>query len=154
MEDLMIEAVNARRVEKFRDRLSLLNPVKSLLVIEDDLSMVQFVDAVIVDHFRGLEWEYVTSGEAALELIRRRASFRGDSPYSLVMTDIFLEGETTGFDVWLECQELYPGMPFVVTSHLSFDRYFSIIRGAANCPVYLPKPLTVGSCQSVLDDYF
>jgi hypothetical protein len=150
----MIEAVAAQRAEKKGDRLSLITPVKSLLVIEDDLSMIQFVDAVIADHFHGLEWEYVTSGEAALELIRRRSAFRGDMPYSLVMTDIFLDGETTGFDVWLECQELYPEMPFVVTSHLSFDRYFSIIRGAANCPVYLPKPLTVGGCQSVLDEYF
>jgi len=150
----MIEAVTAHKAAPKGNGLSLITPVKSLLVIEDDLSMVQFVDSVITDHFKGLEWEYVTSGEAALELIRRRAAVRGDCPYSLVMTDIFLEGETTGFDVWLECQELYPEMPFVVTSHLSFDRYFSIIRGAANCPVYLPKPLTVGGTQSVLDDYF
>jgi CheY-like chemotaxis protein len=150
----MIEAVATPRVEKKGDRLSLMTPVKSLLVIEDDLSMIQFLGSVISDHFHGLEWEYVTSGEAALELIRRRAAYRGDSPYSLIVTDIFLEGETTGFDVWLECQDLYPEMPFVVTSHLSFDRYFSIIRGAANCPVYLPKPLTVGGCQSVFEDYF
>lgn len=150
----MIEAVATPRVEKKGDRLTVMNPVKSLLVIEDDLSMIQFIDSVISDHFKGLEWEYVTSGEAALELIRRRALQSGGAPYSLVVTDIFLEGETTGFDVWLECQELFPEMPFVVTSHLSFDRYFSIIRGAANCPVYLPKPLTVGGCQSVFDDYF
>jgi CheY-like chemotaxis protein len=152
----MMEAVATQRVEKKGDRLSLMPPVKSLLVIEDDLSMIHFLDTVIADHFAGLEWEYVTSGEAALELIRRRAAQhpRGQAPYSLIVTDIFLEGETTGFDVWLECQDLYPQMPFVVTSHLSFDRYFSIIRGAANCPMYLPKPLTVGGCQSVFEDYF
>lgn len=154
----MIEEVAAARVEKhgnlFSEKMQLMTPLKSLLVIEDDLSMIGFLDSVITDHFGGLEWEYVTSGEAALELIRRRAAHRGDAPYSLIVTDIFLEGETTGFDVWLECQEKYPDMPFVVTSHLSFDRYFSIIRGAANCPVYLPKPLTVGGCQTVFDEYF
>lgn len=134
--------------------LQLVTSPKSLLVIEDDLSLIQFIDTILDDQFTGLEWEYVTSGEQALELIHRRGLFRGDSPYSLVMTDIFLEGETTGFDVWMECQKLYPEMPFVMTSYLSFDRYFSILRGMSNCPVYLPKPLTVTRCQAVFEEYF
>jgi DNA-binding NtrC family response regulator len=135
------------------DRLSLMGTTKSLLVIEDDLSLVEFLDAFISKRFPGLEWEYVSTGEKAMELIHRRAVHYGDQPYSLVMTDIFLEGETTGFDVWLECQHFYPKMPIVITSSLSFDRYFSILRGASNCPLYLPKPLTVSRCQSVLEEY-
>ena len=120
------------------------------------MSQIQFIDAVLSSRTEvgELEWEYVTSGEAALELIKRRGEYRSDAPYSLVITDIFLEGELTGFDVWLECQELYPDMPFVITSHLSFDRYFSILSGARNCPVYLPKPLTVSRCQTILEEYF
>lgn len=135
------------------DFLSLVTTPKSLLVIEDDLSLIQFIDTVLDEQKPGLEWEYVTSGEEALELIRRRGKFRGDAPYSLVITDIFLEGDTTGFDVWLDCQQMYPTMPFVITSCLSFDRYFSILRGVNNCPVYLPKPLTVGRCTSVFEEY-
>lgn len=135
------------------DRLQMLSTAKSLLVIEDDLSLVEFLGVFINERFPGLEWEYVSSGEKAMELIHRRAKFHGEAPYSLVMTDIFLEGETTGFDIWLECQQHYPKMPIVITSSLSFDRYFSILRGARNCPVYLPKPLTVSRCQSVLEEY-
>ena len=134
--------------------LQLVTPPKSLLVIEDDLSLIQFIDTILDDQFTGLEWEYVTSGEQALELIDRRGHFRGDSPYSLVMTDIFLEGETTGFDVWMDCQKQFPEMPFVITSYLSFDRYFSILRGMGNCPAYLPNPLTVTRCQAVFEEYF
>jgi DNA-binding NtrC family response regulator len=135
------------------DRLQLITSAKSLLVIEDDLSLIEFLDAFIKERFPGLEWEYVSSGEKALELIHRRARFHGDLPYSLVMTDIFLDGEVTGFDVWMECQREYPKMPVVITSSLSFDRYFSILQGADNCPVYLPKPLTASRCQSVLEEY-
>lgn len=150
----MNQALASRSERKKMDFLQLLTPQKSLLVIEDDLSLVQFIDAVLEEKCQGLEWEYVTNGEAALELIHRRAQFRGDNPYSLVITDIFLAGELSGLDVWLECQDLYPEMPFVITSHLSFDRYFSIIRGARNCPVYLPKPLTLSRCQAVFEEYF
>ncbi|MGE0528535.1 MAG: hypothetical protein AB7G93_12380 [Bdellovibrionales bacterium] len=137
-----------------KDRVLPLTAPKSLLVIEDDLSLIQFIDTVLDDMRPGLEWEYVTTGEQAIELIRRRGELRGEAPYSLVITDIFLEGEMTGFDVWLDCQQLYPEMPFVITSCLTFDRYFSILRGVNNCPVYLPKPLTVGRCQSVIQEYF
>lgn len=137
-----------------RNRLLLKTTPKSLLVIEDDLSMIQFLDAVL-DHLKpGLEWDYVTSGEQAMDLIKRRGNARDGDPYSLVITDIFLEGEMSGLDVWLDSSTLYPRMPFIITSGLSFDRYFSILKGVKNCPVYLPKPLTVSRCQSVLEEYF
>lgn len=149
----MTQTAAVQPTEK-KDRLSLITQPKSLLVIEDDLSMIQFIDTVLDDMKPGLEWDYVTTGEEAIDLIRRRGKARGEAPYSLVITDIFLEGEMTGFDVWLDCMQMFPRMPFVITSCLSFDRYFSILRGVSNTPVYLPKPLTVTRCQSVFSEYF
>lgn len=135
-------------------RLHLIGAPKSLLVIEDDLSMIEFIDAILDESHRGLEWEYVTSGEAAMELIKRRSRYRGDAPYSLVITDIFLEGETNGLDVWLDCQENFPDMPFAVTSSLPFDRYFSLLRGVNKTPLYLPKPLSISRFQNLFNEYF
>ena len=138
---------------KLRDHLTLVPEPKSLLLIEDDLSLVDFMDVVIDEMRPGLDWDYVTSGEAALERIHWRGRSQRGNPYSLVIADIFLEGEMTGFDVWLDAQQFYPEMPFVMMSCLTFDRYFSIFRGVNKYPVYLPKPLTVSRCQSVLMDY-
>ena len=153
----MTEIVSVEQAEKrrrFKDSLSAITQPKSLLVIEDDLSMIQFIDTVLDDMKPGLEWDYVTTGEEAIKKIRERGKTKGAMPYSLVMTDIFLEGEMTGFDVWLDCMQMFPRMPFVITSSLSFDRYFSILKGVTNTPVYLPKPLTVTRCQSVFQEYF
>lgn len=127
---------------------------KSLLVIEDDLSLIQFIDTVLDEMKPGLEWDYATTGEEAIEKILRRGKIKGANPYSLVMTDVFLEGEMTGFDVWLDSGPLFPDMPFVITSCLSFDRYASILKGVNNTPIYMPKPLTVTRCQSVFQEYF
>lgn len=135
------------------NRLHMLKTPKSLLVIEDDLSMIEYIDAVLEELRQGLEWEYVTSGEAALKLIHRRSFICGDSPYSLVITDIFLEGDTSGLDVWLECQQKYQAMPFAVTSSLSHERYLSILQGTTNCPVYLPKPLSIDRFQHLFNEY-
>jgi DNA-binding NtrC family response regulator len=148
----MNQAVAAEPAVK--DRLALVKAPKSLLVIEDDLSLIQFIDTVLDDMKPGLEWDYVTTGEEAVELIRRRGKQLHRAPYSLVISDIFLDGEMSGFDVWLDSMQMYPDMPFVITSCLSFDRYFSILKGVTNTPVFLPKPLTVSRCQSVFEEYF
>ncbi len=149
----MIQSTAVQRTDKV-DRLTLAPQEKSLLVIEDDLSLVNFLEVVLDEIQPDLIWEHVTSGEEAIEVIKRRGRIRGENPFGLVIADIFLEGEMTGFDVWLDCQQLYPTMPFVITSCLTFDRYFSILRGVNNYPLYLPKPLTVSRCQSVIQEYF
>ena len=125
----------------------------SLLVVEDDLTLVQFIDAVLGEIKPGIGWEYVTSGERALELLRTKRSPSGDAPYRLVICDIFLEGDVTGFEVWRECQAMFPQMPFVVTTGLARERYASLLAGAPNRPVFLPKPLTINECQSVFEEF-
>ncbi len=127
---------------------------KSLLIIEDDLSVIEFLE-VVLDHLRpGLSWDYATSAEEAMELIRSRGTANGEPPYSLVIADIFLDGDMTGFDSWLDCAQEYPEMPFVITSSLSLDRYLAILSGFDNTPTFLPKPLTMGRCKSVIEEYF
>lgn len=148
----MMNSLPVRETAGQGDVISAVAP-KSLLVIEDDLSMIQLIDVILDEMRPGVEWEYVTSGEESLELIRRRGGFRGGCPYSLVVADIFLDGDMTGFDVWMECRRMYPQMPFVIMSCLSYDRYFSILQGMNNCPVYLPKPLTVARCASIFKEY-
>ncbi|MGE4132003.1 MAG: response regulator [Bdellovibrionales bacterium] len=126
---------------------------KSLLIIEDDLSIIDFLETVLDNIRPGLEWDYATTGEQGLQLIQDRSKAGFSPPYDLVIADIFLGGELTGFDSWLECLEEFPHMPFVMTSSISVDRYLSILNGFAQSPSYLPKPLTVGSCRNVLEEY-
>lgn len=126
---------------------------KSVLIIEDDLSTIEFFENVL-DHLRpGLNCDYATSAEKAMALIRANGRVNEDSPYSLVIADIFLEGDMTGFDSWLDCAEEFPDMPFVITSSLSLDRYLAILSGFNSCPTFLPKPLTVGRCRAIIDEY-
>ena len=135
------------------NHLSLLSPAKSLLVIEDDLALIELFDIIIDDLRPDLDWEYATSAEKGMASIYRRSRVHRDMPFNLVLTDIFLEGDSTGFDVWQECQEFFPQMPFVFISSLPFDRYSSFLQGSGSCPSYLLKPLSVSRCQSVLNEY-
>lgn len=149
-----MSTATAEMTHRNSDSLRTATAPKSLLIIEDDLSIIEFLEAVL-DHLRpGLNWDYATSAEEAMELIRTRGRVNGEPPYSLVIADIFLDGDMTGFDSWLDCAQEYPDMPFVITSSLSLDRYLAILSGFDNCPTFLPKPLTVGRCKSVIEEYF
>lgn len=149
----MTQVEFVQRMDKV-DHLHLVPQAKSLLVVEDDLTLVQFLGSVLDEIRPELNWNYVTTGEEALKVIHERAKSQPEFPYDLVIADIFLDGDLTGFDVWLDCQQYYPKMPFIMTSCLTFDRYFSILRGMSTCPMYLPKPLTISRCRAVVDEYF
>ncbi len=149
----MMSTAMSDAVEK-RFPVRVVSGTKSLLIIEDDLSVIDFLD-VVLDHLKpGLNWDYATSAEEAMKLVRTRGRAGEEPPYSLVIADIFLEGDMTGFDSWLDCAQEYPDMPFVITSSLSLDRYLAILSGFDNTPTFLPKPLTIGRCKSVIEEYF
>ena len=148
--------MNATTAQNLREEygdLRLNNAAKSLLIIEDDLSVIDFFQTVL-DHLRpGLHWDYATSAEEAMDLIYDRGIKSPTAPYSLVIADIFLKGSKTGFDSWLDCIEQYPDMNFIITSSLPQERYLSILSGFDNCPTFLPKPLTMGKCRAALGEY-
>ncbi len=125
----------------------------SLLVIEDDLSMIHLFDAILDRWDGALTRDFVASGEEAIELLKNRASLCGETPYSLILADVFLEGELTGFDVWLECQQLYPKVPFVLTSFMPHRKCLSVLQGAQQFPIYLPKPINIDRCLSIFKEY-
>lgn len=123
-----------------------LNPARSILIVEDDLSVVEYLENILEQLRPGLDLDYATSAEEAMQRLRERS-------YSLVIADIFLDGEMTGFDFWLECAKSYPDMPVVITSSLPADRYLTILSGFDHTPTFLPKPLTPGRCRTVLEEY-
>ena len=132
---------------------ALMGPPQSVLIIEDDISVIEFLEAVFDQLRPGLTVDYATSVLEAIEKIRSRPHILGDPPYNLVIADIFLEGDETGFEAWAACAREFPQMPFVFTSSLPVEKYVSIVAGFDHTPSYLPKPLTVGRCRSLLLEY-
>lgn len=142
-----------KRQQEPEERVHTEPAARSVLIVEDDLSVVEYLEHVL-DHLRpGLDLDYATSAEDAMSKIRSRGGVEKETPYSLVIADIFLDGEMTGFDFWLECAKSFPDMPVVITSSLSAERYLTILSGFENTPTFLPKPLTPGRCRSVIEEF-
>jgi len=123
-------------------------PLK-VFILEDDLEIGLIVERVLknIDPYLSLDW--ATSAESALAQLEITLKEETFIPYDLIIADIFLDGESTGIDFWRNCHELFPNTPFVVTSALNFDRFFSTIGRHSISPPYLQKPFTPAECKQM-----
>ncbi len=117
-----------------------------VLVVEDDLSFKPFWERVIETAGVECELDWATSKEDAERLIRFR--FRHDDPYDLVVSDIWLEGEGTGIDLWNQFGEAVKN--FVFISGLPITQLELLKSLKFGSPSYLHKPLSVPTCQKLV----
>lgn len=118
--------------------------VKKILIVEDDLAFRPFWEKVFSPYKTKIDW--ATSSEGAEELIRMR--FKKRDPYDLVISDIFLEGEGSGIDLWNRYGE--ETLNFVFVSGLPLSKYDLLMTLNFGCPIYLKKPLSIQSCREIV----
>ncbi len=104
---------------------------KSVIIVDDDESLL----AILKERFlrEGYHCETVTSGEAALELIRK-------TPFDIMLTDVSFPG-MKGFDLTRQAKKIRPKMTIIVMTgfieEFSYDG--AIDAGAAD---FIKKPFT------------
>src|SRR6478735_103819 len=68
------------------------------LVVEDDMGQWPLWENIIRSSFPKAHIDWETSEAGAEALLRH--SFHTEKPYDLVISDVFLDGEETGIDLW------------------------------------------------------
>jgi DNA-binding response OmpR family regulator len=118
--------------------------VKKILIAEDDLAFRPFWEKVFAPYNAKIDW--ATTSEGAEDLIRMR--FKKRDPYDLVISDIFLEGEGSGIDLWNRYGE--ETLNFVFVSGLPLSKYDLLMTLNFGCPIYLKKPLSMQACREIV----
>jgi len=121
------------------------------LILEDDIELSTVMEQVLKKVAPNLSLDWVTSAEEAMTRLDDVLSRKTESPYQLIVADIFLDGESTGIDFWRSCQEILPGTPVLITSALSLDRFFATVGQESISPPYLQKPFTPLECKQVFE---
>lgn len=119
---------------------------KKVLIVEDDLAFRPFWQAVFEDRGPTLRIDWATTQEEAETLLR--AGYKHNQPYDLVISDIFLEGEGTGVDLWNRYGEEAKHFIFVSGKPLSPEELRSSLSFGQ--PAYLQKPLSLEQCRQVV----
>ncbi|WII72265.1 hypothetical protein QJS83_00090 [Bdellovibrio sp. 22V] len=133
----------------FTGALNTTAPYK-FLVVEDDESQWPLWENIIKTTFPNSEVDYQPTEAGAEALLRH--SFHVEQPYDVVISDIFLEGDETGIDLWTRFGEVSGHFVFVSSMTLgSFDSIINNIRTSSSIlPVYLQKPLSSRLCKEVI----
>lgn len=120
----------------------LLEGRKSILVVEDNLSLRHWLFPIIhsVDELAIIEWS--TSAEEALLKLQRRK-------HDLILSDFYLEGSGTGLDLWKHCRNSYKEIPFIFMSGISREAYLELFD-TQEIPPLVSKPLNSEEIRKTL----
>ncbi|MEK6556017.1 MAG: response regulator [Bdellovibrionota bacterium] len=144
------EAKNSKKAPHIEDierhSLNTEKVVKKVLIVEDDQAFRPFWEKVFQPYNAKIDW--ATTSEGAEELIRLR--FKKRDPYDLVISDIFLEGEGSGIDLWNRYGE--ETLNFIFVSGLPLSKYDLLMTLNFGCPIYLKKPLSIQSCREIVNN--
>lgn len=124
--------------------------VKHVLIVEDDMDMAMILDQVVhwIQPEANVEW--ASTAEQVVSIIESHAKRHARPPYDLIVSDIFLDGQGTGLDIWKLCQQTFEDTPIVLTSAVSSDRMALVLGENEISPFYLQKPFTLQECERTL----
>lgn len=113
-----------------------------VLMVEDDLTMELLWRHIISEVSEQAVVKWVTTVEAAEQLIRRR--IQAERPFDLIVSDVFLPSHRTGIDLWRHYGN--GSTPFILTSVLAPQKLLKMIGKNEPLPPYVQKPLVMDDC--------
>lgn len=131
------------------------NPAGSelrVLVVEDDLALEPIWNIILARAFRGVRLDWAISSEEARKMIKAAGERR--EPYGLIVTDIFLSGAETGFDLLSSAEMNRTRAKVVLVSAAAEEKIKAHFGAAEKVETVLPKPLHVGDCARALGALF
>jgi DNA-binding NtrC family response regulator len=126
------------------------NP-RSVFVVEDDLELSSVIDRILISIDPTLILEWATTAEEAISSLVKRAKENKETPYDLVICDIFLEGARNGLDLWKFCHTHYPEMKVIIISGIDQEKLATLLEIGEKAPLFLSKPFSVGDCSNLLE---
>jgi DNA-binding NtrC family response regulator len=117
-----------------------------ILVVEDDRTQWPLWENILAALETQLEIDWVTSAEDAQKLLRQ--SYQVGTCYGLVISDVFLEGVSTGVDLWNRYGEF--AQNFVFVSGVPMARGTVLKELKFGEPLFLEKPIKVKEVKKIL----
>jgi CheY-like chemotaxis protein len=134
-------------------RVKALARPKSVLVVEDDPWIRPVLEGVVASIDPRIRVDWFESAEEAIAALEARRRDPVQGPYDLIVADIFLDGPSTGLDLWRECEDRFRETPIVVISSLPKERFQLALEKDETSPPFLEKPFSLEEARILLDGY-
>lgn len=142
---------NAKSFEEFEFARQTGESDLKVFILEDDKELMPVFKKVLESIDPTVLLDTATSVEDAIKILELRNRDANESPYDLIVADIFLEGQSTGLDFWHTCEKLYQDTPVIITSAMPVDQFFATLGNKTISPPFLAKPFSVGQCKQMFE---
>ncbi len=125
----------------------------NVLLIEEDTALHQFWSLLIQKIHPKSHLTVTTNAEDAEQLIS--SALESASPFSLVISNLFLKGEMTGLELWKlfsESEILFP--QFIIVSSVPSTEYERLLSDEKRKPLFVRKPLDPNFCGDLISKTF
>jgi|GEM_PF-1162377 len=122
-------------------------PLK-VLVVEDDKAQWLMWSHILHSLDREVKIDWETTQELAQALLIQ--AYHNDDPYDLVVSDIYLEGQGTGPDLWNKVGEAAEHFIFVTGTSLTESELKDQLNYGE--PQFLKKPISISTCRKLIQD--
>ena len=106
------------------------------------------MDRIIKSLDQRIVIDWSTSAEEAIQLIYAEKKANKKTPYDLIVADIYLDGFKTGLDLMEVCAQIFPEIPFVLTSVNDISGYMKSLD-CVNYEYFLKKPFNPVECKKI-----
>ncbi len=127
-------------MEIFGDR-SIKNQ-KSVYVLEDDIALSTVIDRVLRSIQKNILLDWSTRAEQAMLALINAHNKGIDTPYDLIIADVFLDGQMTGIDFYRQSRIIFPHIPVILISS-------TYVHHTSQMPIFLQKPFSISECKNL-----
>jgi response regulator of citrate/malate metabolism len=147
----MAQLKSVRSFEEFEFARKTGDSDLKVFILEDDLELLPVFKKVLESIDPTVLIDTASSVEDAIKILELRNRDANESPYDLIIADIFLEGSSTGLDFWHTCEKLYQDTPVIITSAMPVDQFFATLGNHTISPPFLAKPFSIGQCKQMFE---
>lgn len=122
---------------------------EKILVIEDDLALKPLWELISRRNFGPSNLDWAVSADEAEKLFQK--SVQNNTPYALVVVDVFLSGSDTGLDFIKNTRSQGHKTPVILVSSISEADLKKTYDAVLNPVAVLTKPLSVPRCERLLE---
>jgi len=123
--------------------------IKQVLIVEDDASTEQIWRLIIKRVAYDCVLKWASTYEAAAAHLQQ-AEIQ-NSPFDLVISDIYFKGERTGVDLWREYSS--SARIFTFASGTTPEKFQSLLGTNELAPKLIPKPIDAKTCIELINTW-
>lgn len=120
-----------------------------ILIVEDDETLRELLLKALQKTLPLAEIDTADTADEIISFMNTQVH-NPNFHYTLIISDVKLAGDNTGFDLWKMTEAHYPNTLFLFISGLSVVEFLEQFKAGLKCPPFLSKPFSLQEFEAII----